>query len=63
MTFSADECKAGIATATRTSFDGDGAGGGGNIPDVVEEGGNDRVEEPEQALVSSDANFDYFCDL
>ena len=42
----ADQCKQGIAQATKTTFD--------------EENNN---AQPERALVSSDANFDYFCDV
>ncbi|KAH6697551.1 hypothetical protein F5X68DRAFT_272446 [Plectosphaerella plurivora] len=46
-----DKCKSGISTATKTTFDNNNNNGGGN------------TAQPERALVSSDANFDYFCDV
>ncbi|KAM0333526.1 hypothetical protein ACHAQA_002191 [Verticillium albo-atrum] len=42
-----NECKQGISQATRTSFDQN----------------QNNPTQPESALVSSDANFDYFCDV
>jgi hypothetical protein len=48
----ADKCKSGISQATKTTFDNNNNNNGG---------GNNA--QPERALVSSDANFDYFCDV
>lgn len=64
-----DDCKQGISQAAQKSFDqnaGGGGGGGGNNNNNNNGGNNNNNNsptQPERALVSSDANFDYFCDV
>ncbi|RXG48244.1 hypothetical protein VDGE_01864 [Verticillium dahliae] len=64
-----NDCKQGISQAAQKSFDqnaGGGGGGGGNNNNNNNGGNNNNNNsptQPERALVSSDANFDYFCDV